>query len=313
MRSKYLLYLLTCIALFASVAISKKIYKKFFKNHVNQESIEIIDRKINMDDLSKELSILVLSCDQYSELWPVHFHFLLKHWPELDGEFSNVPVYLLSNNKPFEHKRVTTIQIGEDLAWSDNVLKALKHINSKYVLLLLDDYIVTSDVDHARMKELLAVVESNNAAYLKVMVDQGIFVYNFEPNTNYLAGSNSIIYRSKTRDSKFINSLQAAIWNKKALETLLVESESAWDFEIIGNNRARTIKNPFFDLTDKAAMTYLNAVQKRMYEQEAVDAIRAHGYDFRPKILPVYPREEIAKKISNPNYNLPSGKSKNYN
>lgn len=266
-----------------------------------------------INELKNELSILVLSCDHYSELWDPHFHFLFKYWPELNSEYKNVPIYLLSNNQEFTHDRVLTIKSGKDVSWSDNLMLALKQINSKYVMILLEDYIINQPVNHNRIEELLTVLEKNDAAYVKLMRDQGIYLYNFEPNKYFLQGSDTITYRSKDIDSKFINSLQAALWNKKALESLLVKSESAWDFEIIGNDRARLMKNPFFDLVGDPAMSYMNAVQKRMYEQEAIDFIREQGYDFKPQKLPVYPRDEITKKVNNPNYKMPSGKSYNYN
>ena len=72
-----------------------------------------------------DLAILVVSCDKYSELWDNFFNLMYKNWPSLKDSESNVPIYLIANSKKFSDSRVQTIQIPNEISWSDNVLKAL--------------------------------------------------------------------------------------------------------------------------------------------------------------------------------------------
>jgi len=91
-------------------------------------------------------TLVVPSCDAYSDTWPYFFHFLFKYWPDIPA-----PVYLFSNHLTYDDPRVHTIQVGDDHQWGDNLNAALPRVPGDVLLLLLDDFflnqpVVTEDV-----------------------------------------------------------------------------------------------------------------------------------------------------------------------
>lgn len=198
---------------------------------------------------------------------------------------------LISNELTYNDPRVVSLKIGEDTTWSNNLLKALSSVKTKYVFLLLDDYIINSPVNESRFIELLTLLEKTNGAYIEVAKDEGMFVYGMEKHKKLVPGIEGVIYRSK--NSSYRNSLQACIWNTEELKKLIDTKESAWDFEIIGNNRTKKNPKPFYMIIDNPVVEYLNAVAKRVYEQDVVDYINSQGIQFKPTKLPVKTKQEI--------------------
>jgi hypothetical protein len=70
-----------------------------------------------------DISVLVVSCDAYQDLWKPFFSCFFKFWPDCP-----FPVYLGANFKKYEDDRVQTILIGQDLDYSTNLLMMLKQI-----------------------------------------------------------------------------------------------------------------------------------------------------------------------------------------
>lgn len=272
------------VFIIASCALN--IYLAFYKTNKIQANY----------DLMNELTILTSSFDNYSELWQPHYHFLFKYWPELNNRYKNIPVKLISNQLDFNHPRVESLKIGADTTWSANMLKALDKVDTKYVLILLDDYIINDYVNQARLVEFLSLLEHSNGAYIEIFHDDRMFTYNFEPNYKLVNLVDDVIIRSK-RKSHFINSLQACIWDKEKLIELLDSKESAWDFENQGNKRARKSPYPFYMVTKNPAFKYLNAVAKRAYEADVVEFINNNGLEFEPKKLPVKSFEEMKEHL----------------
>ena len=56
---------------------------------------------------SAGLSVLVISCDRYADLWRPFFELFWRHWPDCQG-----PVYLGSNFTDYSDPRVQTIKVN---------------------------------------------------------------------------------------------------------------------------------------------------------------------------------------------------------
>lgn len=245
-------------------------------------------------DLLKDVTILTSSYDGYSELWRPHYELLFKYWPSLKEDLSYIPIKLITNELKYEDPRVESINVV-DQNWSKNLIQALKHVNTKYTLLLLDDYIINSPVNENRFIELLSLLEQRNAAYIEIVIDEGHFWKGNESEKKPVLGIDDVIYRSK--NSKRRNSLQAAIWNTEELLNLIDPNESPWDFERDGSKRTLKNPKPFYLVVKDPVMTYLNAVAKRIYEKHVIDYINSENIEFQPTSLPVLDAEEMAEYL----------------
>lgn len=190
-------------------------------------------------------------------------------------------------------QELLVLKVGKDTTWSNNMIKALARVKTKYVFLLLDDYIINAPVNEERFIEMLSLLEQRNAAYIEIVKDDGIFELGLEKHKKPVEGIDGVIYRSKNSAGR--NSLQASIWDTDELKNLLDPKESVWDFEVIGSKRTENNPKSFFAVIDNPAITYLNAVFKRVYEKEVVDYINLQGIDFQPTKMPIKTKKEMSE------------------
>lgn len=160
------------------------------------------------------LTIVVDSFDGYSDLWSSFFAVLKKQWPDCP-----YAIKLVSNEK--KHEYIDTINVGKETCWSDRTLKAIKQIDTNYVLLLLEDYLFGEPVSTKEMDDALAFLKKEGGKYLRLT--------NI-PKSRFSNGET--IFPLYTDEEYAIN-LQAAIWEKNFLiESLEKYPGNAWEFEI---------------------------------------------------------------------------------
>jgi len=181
-----------------------------------------------MMQLKNKAAILVPSCDKYSDLWGPFFTLFRRFWPDCPFD-----VYFLSNNLGLDKPGVKNIPIGDDVSWSDNVLKGLDRIEQQYVLLFLDDLFLYDYVDSKGIIDVFNWI----LEYKPACVRMNRFIDNFSASQgpdkpfNSMAGvfSKGLPYR--------VSSV-LTVWRKDILRNILRSGESIWEFEIYGTQRA---------------------------------------------------------------------------
>ncbi len=170
-----------------------------------------------------DISVLVVSCDEYDDLWTPFFTLFFRYWP--DCPYS---VYLCANATFYEDPRVTTLLIGADTSWSSNLKRCLERFPAKYIILLQEDFLFTKLVDTRRICELVDYSRTRRAACLRLFPSPPP-----EKTMTDNPGVGEIL-----RGAAYRVSLQSAIWEKAALYELLEEGESPWDLEDFGSKRS---------------------------------------------------------------------------
>jgi len=166
------------------------------------------------------LSILVLSCDKYSDLWEPFFECFFRYWP--DCKF---PIYLGSNNKIFDNQSVKTILSGDDKDWSSSLLNILEQINSEYVFIFLEDFFLVDNVDNLKFDDLFNILVENDFNHCHIGLN---------PKTNSFIESGIGIYEKGMpyRTNVF------GLWKKSYLKNIIIRGENPWNFEIMGSYRS---------------------------------------------------------------------------
>ena len=207
------------------------------------------------------ICILYMSCDNFSDLWKPYFKLLRRFWPDCPYK-----IYLLSNHKDEKIKYFNKLLIGDDVSWSDNLIKALSRINEKYVLLLLDDFLIIDQIDSIKIQNIISWILSSNSTCVRITDNRP------KPDKYYneLVGivSKGSIYRT---------SLRFPIWDRKMLLSLLRPGENAWDFEISGSLRS-DIYDGFY-ATWEGYISTVNCVIKGKWNRNAVKKIKSLGVD----------------------------------
>ena len=95
------------------------------------------------------ITILVNSCDDYSDAWTPFFTLFKRFWPNCE-----YPILLNTETKKFdiEGLNIRTINSSKSLSYSERLLQALKEVETPLVLILLEDFFIRNYVDINRIK-----------------------------------------------------------------------------------------------------------------------------------------------------------------
>ena len=229
---------------------------------------------------------IVLSFDMYSDLWDTYFQCKEKFW------HSSMQTYLVTNKKKPSYKNVVVITTGAEISWSRRARTAVNKVNTQYVLLMLEDYYITTEVTDEIIKPLVSFMRERNADYLRI--------YPFPEMHFPDKGDNGI--HIVPADSLYGVNLQASIWEKEYLLKLLDDGDfSAWEFEARQKNGAATqIPGSLYTL-DYAPFEMVNGVLQGQWYSPSVKKLRKLGIQVdtsRRAILPWTKVIEYKTKIS---------------
>lgn len=174
------------------------------------------------------LSIVVFSCDAYSDLWDGFFEVLDYYWK--DRTFQ---CYLVNNEKAYERDGVYVINAG-NYNWSARARVAANLIQSKYILTFLDDYYVSEQIINDKIKEVLHYIKKEKISYYQLDItdkeDYGKWS-NFKLNYIYDIPKSRLYWVDTS----------IAIWDKYFFLELIGEGDySAWEFELARNLETKT-------------------------------------------------------------------------
>lgn len=212
-----------------------------------------------------DIAILVVSFDGYSDVWPVFFKCKETYWKDCPYK-----TYLVTNNKDFD-SNCFVIKIGDEINWCDRLEDALKSIEEKDILLLLEDYLIGNILDSLEVSKYFDFYKKQNARYMRLI----------DIPRKHNVKKDTKIYSIFENEEYGIN-LQPAIWNKKYLMSILTEVDgdrSAWEFEISllkkTTNTSKPIEGCFG--TKKNVLKIHNGILKGKWFKNEVKYFKSRG------------------------------------
>jgi hypothetical protein len=230
-----------------------------------------------------QVAILVSSFDGYRDAWDPFFTLFFRYWP--DCPFT---IYLISNNARYDGERVINLALGDDMGWANNMIAALSRIQAPYVIYLQEDYFLTRPVSTQRIIELIEYMDAKQAGYLRLYPSPG-------PDLD-CADNPDIGEISKKAPYRV--SMQAAVWRKDILQSLLVKDEDGWDMEFNGSERSLELDAVFLSVhrngsvvrDDDLPLPYLcTAIIRGSWIREALEYCRAEGIELDTSRVTIEP------------------------
>lgn len=166
-------------------------------------------------------TLVVSSCDNYSDLWKPYFSLLSRHWPDVP-----FPVALITEEKRPDFPGVRPLCVGANLDWSTRLKRSIDAVGTPYVLLTLEDFFIRRPVDSARILALFDEMQRRQLKMLRLIPRPG-------PTT----AVQNREYGAIEPGTPFSVSTQAAFWDVDTLRRLIVPGESIWEFELNGTMR----------------------------------------------------------------------------
>jgi hypothetical protein len=169
------------------------------------------------------LSILICSTDRYHSLWDLHLDHLEKYWADCP-----YPIFLGTDS--LQCQRIQTLVCQEEqLSWSSCLCEWLTQIKSEYLLVTLDDFILRNLVSTTAIQHCLDFVAQKDVDCLKLVA---------RPKPFYRDSDDPLFGRYEL-SMPYLVSLQASIWKRESLISLVQAGESIWEFEQCGSDRAQ--------------------------------------------------------------------------
>ena len=158
------------------------------------------------------------------------------------------------------------------------ILTALKTVNTPYVMLFMDDYLLTSMVNNADIEDALGVIRMEHAANLRMCFTNLIKAQPYEKNARcgcFLPGT------------AYALSTHVGIWDASFLMKIVKPGWSAWDFERVGSMEIKKFGQPVLLLNDYV-FPYVEGVRKGRWLPEGIDVCKKNeielDYTVRPKM-----------------------------
>lgn len=223
---------------------------------------DINDRTVNV----KDVTLVVISCDAYKDLWKPFFHCFFKYWPDCP-----YPIFLASNESKCSDSKVKSILIGPDKDYASNLISILKQVESQWLILWVEDAFITSKINTSRIKKLIGDAQKDNAVYLKLITSTPwAFVKDKKQEIGPIP-----------KGVKYRSGIGLGLWNKETLLKILKPGESAW--QIDRSNRSNSFSEPFYALTPNVRsnppVQVLNSVIKGRWNRDALSFLAKEGLE----------------------------------
>lgn len=167
------------------------------------------------------LSMIISSCDSFSDLWDGHITQLERFWGD-----RRMDQTILLTDKPTDktYKDITVLAAGDDHEWSERLKKALDSVKTDYVFITLDDYFLIKQVDNRRIEELVDVLDEYNLDYIR------LFKHPKRATREKIPGHKGIHYVDNTL--YYCVNMYAGIWKTDFARFCADCKLTAWEFEV---------------------------------------------------------------------------------
>lgn len=175
-----------------------------------------------------ECSILILGCDKYKNVLRISADFFSRNWADCP-----FPIYVGLEKEKIKFNNAVILN-SEKKSWGARVIDYLNRIKTKFVMIILDDFVIEQKVETDIVLEYLNLMgEDHNIANI-AFVD--IFDKDNRPT------SVPHLMKRKAKGDYLIN-MQIGIWDKDFLAGILDENFTPWEAELYGSIRARKYSN----------------------------------------------------------------------
>ena len=221
----------------------------------------------------ESVAILVPSWDGYQDVWHPFFHSFFKYWPDCP-----YLVYLGSNTAIHPDDRVIPILVGADKDYSSNLIAMLEEIQEDWIILWVDDALLSAPVDTERFINVIRMAQEKRAAYLQLIPG---------PSTQVILDENNQEFGKIPNNTPYRVSISLGLWRKDAFLNLLRLGETAWDFELLGNQRSFEMDEEFYCLVGDPVAPLKHGIRQGKWTVEAVKFFRQEGVEEYSENRPV--------------------------
>lgn len=196
--------------------------------------------------IKNRLTLLIHTCDKFSDLWDAHILLLNKNWKD-----RCIDTILLTDNptdKTYKNIRIISAGIGTEI--TQRIEYVLNEIKTEYVLVTLDDYFLMNKVSSNSIETLINTMDNLKLDYLRLFKDPN----SFEKILGYTK-----LYKISL-DKNYQVNLYQGIWRKDFIQKTIKKPLNPWKYEV--------------SLTDIAIKENARCALSKGKEFEILDVVR---------------------------------------
>lgn len=223
--------------------------------------------------MSEDISIIIIGFDGYKDLWDNCIKLILMNW---SSRIKNV--IFVNNEISTDWDGVKTLHAGIDAEWSEKVKLGLRHANTDYICLLLEDFFISEKVDDDVVDSTISMMRKNNLNYVK-LVDMNSVIQ--KKHRKY--HKNKRIRMIKKADEYGI-SLQPSFWNKTFLEKSVGNGNyNAWEFEMKMIKESESAGRGYRDdavFDTRNILNIIHGVIRGKFIPKTINRLQKKGFSF---------------------------------
>jgi len=200
-------------------------------------------REFNVEN-KNSLTIVINTCDLYSDVLELFFAAFKEFWPNCP--YSIVINSETNNYQQYDCASTHLYSLRKHNSWGERLLQTLKAINSEYVLMLYDDFILESMVNNNKIKSLIDLLESNERASVVYLIHTSL------PSISSEFDGLDIVYDN----IEYRLNSAPAIWRRNKLIEYTGEFDNPWAWEVFGSYRTFNDGFVFYTLNESSSDIY---------------------------------------------------------
>lgn len=183
------------------------------------------------------MEIIVMTCDKSYWVLPIFLHLFGKFWADCPW-----PMTIVGGPETPDFGGIGVYR-GEDAAWCNLLLEYLADKDDDdFVSIFCEDYVIMDYVDTNRVNACLKIIQADpSVQFIRLNAVPG-------PRLPWIPGLK--VGRFDKEKASYLSSLVPGFWRMAHLRRLLEPTWSAWDVEIHGSEKARTLPGIFLGSTE---------------------------------------------------------------
>lgn len=216
--------------------------------------------------VNSKLTILVTSCDAYSDLLDPFSKLWTRFWPDCPYEIVLVTEMLPQNAENLAFTRI--VCCGKGHSWTERLVIAIDTISSPYILMLCDDYFLCGPINSARIAHFVELIQKYDSINLKLIKNgSNVAPFSADPELG-----------EYKKNSAYCIATQPSIWDKKFLSNLARNRArgSIWEFERYGSFSCADATGPILG-TAQQEFPFIDAVHKGNWGIHVAELCERYG------------------------------------
>lgn len=214
-----------------------------------------------------DLTVVVNTCDAYHDVLGIFFHAWQDCWPDCP-----YPVVINTESRAYSHPaRVHhySTPTGTD-DWGARLRATLSTIQSEFVMMLYDDFILDAPVSNERVQQALSLMQSQPSTAVTYLIDTAAPLSLNDTDDVFIPIKDRVDYR--------LNSAPG-IWRRQALMEYTRAGDTPWAWEVFGTYRTWGDGRVFYSLNPKQADIYPynynkgGAIYRGKWVREVIDRV----------------------------------------